>query len=88
MQKNIQQAQQPVQQPAQPAIPDSIRAMLPDSVKAKLDSLQAVNDSINKSMANAENKKDLRKTCSISTRPAMCSTSAVCPVRLKWVTCA
>ena len=45
VQKNIQQAQQPVQQPAQPAIPDSIRAMLPDSVKAKLDSLQAVNDS-------------------------------------------
>ena len=60
VQKNIQQAQQPVQQPAQPAIPDSIRAMLPDSVKAKLDSLQAVNDSINKSMANAENKKDLQ----------------------------
>ena len=60
VQKNIQQAQQPVQQPAQPAIPDSIRALLPDSVKAKLDSLQALNDSINKSMANAENKKDLQ----------------------------
>ena len=34
-------------------------ALLPDSVKAQLDSLQAVNDSINKQMANAENKKDL-----------------------------
>ena len=52
--------QQPAQQPAQPtAIPDSIKAMLPDSVKAQLDSLQAVNDSINKAMAAAENKKDL-----------------------------
>ena len=52
--------QQPTQQPAQQsAIPDSVRALLPDSVKAMLDSLQAVNDSINKSMANAENKKDL-----------------------------
>ena len=52
--------QQPSQQPAQqPAIPDSVRALLPDSVKAVLDSLQAVNDSINISMANAENKKDL-----------------------------
>lgn len=60
VQKSIQQASQPVQQPAQqPAIPDSIRALLPDSVKAKLDSLQAVNDSINKQMENAENKKDL-----------------------------
>jgi hypothetical protein len=60
VQKSIQQASQPVQQPAQQsAIPDSIRALLPDSVKAKLDSLQAVNDSINKQMANAENKKDL-----------------------------
>ena len=59
VQKSIQQASQPVQQPAQAAIPDSIRALLPDSVKAKLDSLQAVNDSINKQMANAENKKDL-----------------------------
>ena len=58
--KSIQQASQPVQQPAQQsAIPDSIRALLPDSVKAKLDSLQAVSDSINKQMANAENKKDL-----------------------------
>ena len=52
--------QQPVQQPVQqPAIPDSVRALLPDSVKAVLDSLQAVNDSINKQMENAENKKDL-----------------------------
>ena len=59
VQKSIQQASQPVQQPAQAAIPDSIRALLPDSVKAKLDSLQAVNDSINKQMENAENKKDL-----------------------------
>ena len=57
VQKNIQQpAQQPVQQPA---IPDSIKALLPDSVKAQLDSLQAVNDSINKQMESAENKKDL-----------------------------
>jgi hypothetical protein len=52
--------QQPSQQPAQqPAIPDSVKALLPDSVKAVLDSLQAVNDSINIAMANAENKKDL-----------------------------
>ena len=59
VQKSIQQ--QPTQQPApQPAIPDSIRALLSDSAKAVLDSLQAVNDSIVKSMANAENKKDLQ----------------------------
>ena len=52
--------QQPTQQPAQQqAIPDSIRALLSDSAKAVLDSLQAVNDSINRQMANAENKKDL-----------------------------
>jgi hypothetical protein len=52
--------QQPTQQPVQqPAIPDSVRALLPDSVKAALDSLQAVNDSINEAMAKAENKKDL-----------------------------
>ena len=58
VQKTTQQ--QPAQQPAsQPAIPDSVRALLPDSVKAALDSLQAINDSINKQMANAENKKDL-----------------------------
>ena len=58
VQKSVQQpAQQPVQQ--QPAIPDSIRALLPDSVKAQLDSLQAVSDSINKQMENANNKKDL-----------------------------
>ena len=49
--------QQPAQQPV--AIPDSIKAQLPDSTKAKLDSLQAINDSINKAMAAAENKKDL-----------------------------
>ncbi len=59
VQKSIQQPAQPVQQPVAQAIPDSILALLPDSVKAQLDSLQAVNDSINKQMANAENKKDL-----------------------------
>ncbi|MBO4719229.1 MAG: TMEM43 family protein [Prevotella sp.] len=59
VQKSIQQ--QPTQQPTpQPAIPDSIRALLSDSARAVLDSLQAVNDSIVKSMANAENKKDLQ----------------------------
>jgi hypothetical protein len=59
VQKSVQQ--QPTQQPIpQPAIPDSIRALLSDSAKAVLDSLQAVNDSIVKSMANAENKKDLQ----------------------------
>lgn len=58
VQKSIKQ--QPTQQPAQtPAIPDSIRAFLSDSAKAVLDSLQAVNDSINRQMENAENKKDL-----------------------------
>ena len=52
--------QQPTQQPVQqPAIPDSVKALLPDSVRAALDSLQAVNDSINEAMAKAENKKDL-----------------------------
>ena len=52
--------QQPTQQPnQQPAIPDSIKAQLPDSTKAKLDSLQAINDSINKAMEAAQNKKDL-----------------------------
>ena len=61
IQKSVQQPAQPAQQPVQtPAIPDSIRALLPDSVKDQLDSLQAVNDSIVKSMANAENKKDLQ----------------------------
>lgn len=42
-----------------PAIPDSVRALLSDSAKAVLDSLQAVNDSINKSMEAANNKQDL-----------------------------
>ena len=57
VQKGTQQpAQQPVQQQA---IPDSVKALLPDSVKAALDSLQAVNDSINRQMENANNKKDL-----------------------------
>ena len=61
IQKSIQQPAQPVQQPAQtPAIPDSIRALLSDSALAVIDSLQAVDDSIVKSMANAENKKDLQ----------------------------
>ena len=61
IQKSVQQPAQPAQQPVQtPAIPDSIKALLPDSVKAQLDSLQAVNDSIVKSLANAENKKDLQ----------------------------
>lgn len=54
--KQQQPAQQPVQQPA---IPDSVRALLSDSAKHALDSLQAVNDSINKEMENANNKKDL-----------------------------
>ncbi len=59
VQKSIQQ---PTQQsaPLQSAIPDSVKALLSDSVKAVLDSLQAVSDSINKQMANAENKKDLQ----------------------------
>ena len=56
----ISQPAQPAQQPAQVAIPDSIKALLPDSVRAKLDSIQAVTDSLNKQMANAENKKDLQ----------------------------
>ena len=61
VQKAIQQPAQPVQQPvSQPVIPDSIRAMLSDSAKAVLDSIQAVTDSLNKQMANAENKKDLK----------------------------
>ena len=61
VQKAIQKTAQPAQQPVQQiAIPDSVKALLPDSVKAALDSLQAVNDSINKQMANAENKKDLQ----------------------------
>ena len=59
VQKSIQQPAQQSQQPVAQAIPDSILALLPDSVKAQLDSLQAVNDSINKQMSNAENKKDL-----------------------------
>ena len=54
--KQQQSTQQPVQQPA---IPDSVRALLSDSAKHALDSLQAVNDSINKEMENANNKKDL-----------------------------
>jgi hypothetical protein len=59
VQKSIQQPT--TQQPTpQPAIPDSIRALLSDSARAVLDSLQAVNDSIVKSMADAENKKDLQ----------------------------
>ena len=61
VQKSLQKAlQQPAQPVQQTAIPDSILALLPDSVKAALDSLQAVNDSINKQMENADNKKDLQ----------------------------
>lgn len=45
------------QQPVQPAQPTQ-NVVLSDSAKAVADSLQAVNDSINKAMANAENKKD------------------------------
>ena len=56
----VSQPSQPVQQPASVAIPDSIKALLPDSVRAKLDSIQAVTDSLKKQMANAENKKDLQ----------------------------
>ena len=57
----VQKDQQPVQQPIQQqAIIDSVRALLSDSAKAVLDSLQAVNDSINKQMENANNKKDLK----------------------------
>ena len=57
----VRMEQQPVQQPVQQqAIIDSVRALLPDSAKAVLDSLQAVNDSINKQMENANNKKDLK----------------------------
>ena len=58
VQKSVQQ-QPTTQQPVQtPAIPDSVRALLSDSAKAVLDSLQAVNDSINKSMEAANNKQD------------------------------
>ena len=58
VQKSIQQ--QPTQKPAQtPAIPDSVRALLSDSARDVLDSLQAVNDSINKAMEAANNKQDL-----------------------------
>ncbi len=46
------------QQPTQPTQPTQ-NVVLSDSAKAVADSLQAVNDSINKAMANAENKKDL-----------------------------
>ena len=56
----VQKSNQPTQQPVQkPAIPDSVRALLSDSAKAVLDSIQAINDSINQAMANANNKKDL-----------------------------
>ena len=60
VQKGTAVPQQPTQPASQPAIPDSVRALLSDSALAVLDSLQAVNDSIVKSMANAENKKDLQ----------------------------
>ena len=57
----VQKPQQPTEQPVQqPAIPDSVLALLPDSVRAALEAQQAANDSINNAMANAENKKDLQ----------------------------
>ncbi|MBQ9230975.1 MAG: TMEM43 family protein [Prevotella sp.] len=46
-----------VQQPVQPVLPAQ-DLVLSDSAKAVADSLQAVNDSINKAMENAQNKKD------------------------------
>ena len=52
----VQKSNQPTQQPV---IPDSVKALLSDSARAVLDSIQAINDSINKAMANANNKKDL-----------------------------
>ena len=56
----VQKNNQPTPNTQQPtAVPDSIKAQLPDSTKAKLDSLQAINDSINKAMEAAQNKKDL-----------------------------
>ena len=56
----VQKSNQPTQQPVQqPVIPDSVKALLSDSARAVLDSIQAINDSINKAMANANNKKDL-----------------------------
>jgi len=58
VQKQAQTTNQP-QATAQLGIPDSVRAQLPDSVRAMLDALQARNDSINKAMQEAENKKDL-----------------------------
>ena len=59
VQKSIQQQPTTQQTVQTPAIPDSVRALLSDSAKAVLDSLQAVNDSINKSMEAANNKQDL-----------------------------
>ena len=83
VQKSISTKQQPTtQQPAQsPVIPDSIRALLSDSAKAVLDSLQAVNDSINRQMENAG------RIWSISTWPTISSTSDVCLALLRWATC-
>ena len=46
-----------VQQPAQPVQPTQ-NVVLSDSAKAVADSLQTVNDSINKAMESAQNKKD------------------------------
>ena len=58
VQKQAQTTNQP-QATAQLGIPDSVRAQLPDSVRAMLDALQARNDSIDKAMQEAANKKDL-----------------------------
>ena len=56
----VQKNNQPTANTQQPAaIPDSVKALLTDSAKAALDSLQAINDSINKAMEAAQNKKDL-----------------------------
>ena len=41
------------------SLPDSVRALLPDSVVAAIEALEARNDSINKAMDEAENRKDL-----------------------------
>ncbi len=54
-----QQSAQPGSKDELSSLPDSVRALLPDSVRAALEALQARNDSINKAMAEAENKQDL-----------------------------
>ena len=54
-----QQSAQPGSRDELSSLPDSVKALLPDSVRAAIEALQARNDSINKAMAAAENKKDL-----------------------------